>query len=85
MADMSDFKYSQLKINSPCYDPKTKKDCPNRGKGCHANCSLWAEYEKHREAERKKNVRNSSDESTYTSYCTDRAKRIKKAAKYRKK
>lgn len=35
--------------NSPCYDPKTKTDCPKRRVGCHSSCEEWAEHVKERE------------------------------------
>lgn len=29
---------------SPCYNPKTKIDCPDRSAGCSATCPKWAKY-----------------------------------------
>ena len=34
---------------SPCYDPVTKTDCPNRHGGCAVGCKKWAEYLKERD------------------------------------
>ncbi len=84
MDDMSGFKYSQLKLCSPCYDPKTKTDCERRCTGCQVSCPDWAKYAKQREAERERNIKKSADETRYTSYVTDRAKRIKNSVKRKK-
>lgn len=29
----------------PCYDYKTKTDCPRRAAGCAETCEEWAKYE----------------------------------------
>lgn len=34
---------------NPCYNPKTRTDCPNRCVGCARTCSKWAEYKKARD------------------------------------
>lgn len=31
-------------MDSPCYDKKTKTDCPRRCGGCAVNCPEWAAY-----------------------------------------
>lgn len=36
---------------NPCYDRKTKTDCPNRCAGCSLNCSEWEAYAKERNDE----------------------------------
>lgn len=35
-------------MDSPCYDKKTKTDCPRRCKGCAVNCPEWAAYVRER-------------------------------------
>lgn len=35
---------------NPCYNPKTRTDCPDRCAGCARTCEKWAEYEKARAA-----------------------------------
>ena len=32
-------------VTNPCYDTKTKTDCPNRCQGCMLECEKWAMYE----------------------------------------
>ena len=44
---MFDRKLSPLE--SPCYDPKTKTDCPRRCAGCSVDCPDWAEHVAKRE------------------------------------
>ena len=29
----------------PCYEPKTRTDCPKRCVGCKSYCKAWAEYQ----------------------------------------
>lgn len=44
---------------SPCYNPETKIDCPNREAGCAATCPKWAEYLTERDkiyAERRRKI-----------------------------
>lgn len=36
-------------LESPCYDVKTKTDCPRRCGGCQINCPEWKAYEVKRE------------------------------------
>lgn len=31
-------------MKNPCYDEKTKTDCPKRYPGCHSKCNDWQEY-----------------------------------------
>lgn len=35
-------------MTNPCYNERTKTDCPDRKAGCAGNCPKWAEYEKNR-------------------------------------
>lgn len=32
-------------MQSPCYNPTTKTDCPNRYVGCHSQCKTYMAYE----------------------------------------
>jgi hypothetical protein len=34
-----------MKRKSPCYDAKTKTDCPNRCVDCKQTCKKWKEFE----------------------------------------
>lgn len=44
-------------LESPCYDTKTKTDCPRRCGGCQINCPEWKAYEVERaELYRKRTV-----------------------------
>lgn len=36
-------------LESPCYDVKTKTDCPDRCGGCQLNCPKWKAYEAKRD------------------------------------
>lgn len=38
-------------MESPCFDKKTKTDCPDRHKGCANTCSRWATYVSERDKE----------------------------------
>lgn len=35
---------------APCFDAKTKTDCPSRSLACHVTCEEWAAYEERRSA-----------------------------------
>lgn len=35
-------------LQSPCYDPATKTDCPRRCGGCQLKCPEWKAYEAER-------------------------------------
>jgi hypothetical protein len=37
-------------MRTPCYDVKTKTDCPKRKVGCRKDCKAWAEHEAERKA-----------------------------------
>lgn len=37
-------------MTHPCFDHKSRQDCPRRHAGCAATCPEWAEYEKKRNA-----------------------------------
>lgn len=39
---------------TPCYDRKAKRNCPNRKAGCAASCKEWAEYVRKRDAQYEK-------------------------------
>lgn len=41
-------------MSHPCFDEKTKTDCPRRHGGCALNCPEWAAYEKERAESYKK-------------------------------
>ena len=43
-----------MKLDNPCFDKKTKTDCPDRSVGCSITCTKWAEYTKRRAELRKK-------------------------------
>lgn len=38
-------------LQSPCFDAKSRIDCPNRSGTCHTTCEKWAEFEKVKQAE----------------------------------
>ena len=38
-------------MESPCYNTKTKTDCPRRKAGCAVNCPEWAKYTQERNKE----------------------------------
>jgi hypothetical protein len=44
-------------MDSPCYDRKTKTDCPRRCVGCAENCPEWADYVKRRDEHYKERMR----------------------------
>ena len=43
-------------LESPCYDNKTKTDCPRRCAGCASNCPDWAAYVEERDRRYKKHL-----------------------------
>lgn len=45
---------------NPCWDTKTKTDCPNRKLGCRTDCAAWIEYNE--EAEKVRNEPNEAAE-----------------------
>lgn len=44
-------------MRSPCYDTKTKTDCPNRTMSCRFKCEPWQQYTKAVEQEREKRIK----------------------------
>lgn len=44
---------------SPCYDEKTRTDCPRRHAGCAATCPEWAKYDEYRKSVYKERQNNS--------------------------
>ena len=52
-------------MTSPCFDEKTRQDCPRRHAGCAATCPEWAEYEKQRNARYEEVERISKNTETY--------------------
>lgn len=47
-------------LQSPCYDPKTKRHCPKRYPGCSADCTDWDDYVEIREEIYKKRKQHSA-------------------------
>lgn len=37
-----------MSMKNPCFDKKTRTDCPDRCAGCGATCEKWKEYEQNR-------------------------------------
>lgn len=62
-------------MNNPCYNAKTREDCPSRCAGCSATCKKWAEYVKDR------NSRYTDNSANIDTYEWSRSCRIKKAMK----
>jgi hypothetical protein len=44
-------------MSHPCFDEKTRTDCPRRHCGCAVDCPDWAAYQKEREESYKKRAR----------------------------
>lgn len=59
-------------VPSPCYDPKTKSDCPDRSAGCSKHCDKWR---KHREDLRQKYKERERIGKATDSYCIARKTR----------
>lgn len=38
-------------MRAPCYDTKTRTDCPRRRIGCRHTCKKWHDYERAKAAE----------------------------------
>ena len=45
-------------MNNPCYDKKTKTDCPRRHSSCALDCPEWAKYCEERGKEYKRRLIN---------------------------
>lgn len=48
------------KIKNPCYNEKTKTDCPRRAVGCHAKCNLYKIYKTLKAVEKRQKMRELS-------------------------
>lgn len=59
---------------NPCYDSKTKTDCPRRSADCARTCKEWAKHVKERDAQYQRNV----DSYREKQYFIDRYHRLKK-------
>lgn len=56
-------------IESPCFDRKTKTDCPRRCAGCSVDCPEWNKYLKERdELYKKRKIESAANEPTYDSH-----------------
>ena len=51
-------------IPNPCYDNKTKEDCPDRHECCATTCKKWKEYE----SKRKQHYED-RQKALFESYC----------------
>ena len=63
--------------NSPCYDVKTKTDCPRRCLGCREKCAEWAEWEIIHKAEMMEIRKKKNSEMAADAFIGERKKRIK--------
>ena len=61
-------------MKNPCFDQKTKTDCPKRHPGCGATCSEWKEYEESKKAV----YENRMIQSSMNGYEVNRRQRIRK-------
>lgn len=61
-------------MKNPCFDQKTKTDCPNRHPGCGATCEKWQEYTKAKQ----KVYENRMIQSTMNGYEVNRRQKIRK-------
>lgn len=53
-------------MESPCFDVKTKTDCPNRRAGCAVSCKKWATYVRERdESYKQKQIDSEADKAVY--------------------
>jgi len=66
----------------PCYNPKTKTDCPRRYVGCRAECTAWHEWLVIHEEEKEKRYaiyRRDRDLDTFECQQGLRVKRLNRA------
>lgn len=70
------FNESIAKLESPCYDRKTKTDCPRRSAGCAVNCPDWEKYAKQRNEMYERNMTTRDAQQMITDNRYDRMNRV---------
>ena len=66
-------------LESPCYDVKTKTDCPDRCGGCQLNCPKWKKYEAERaEVYKQRRIEYEANSIIEETKCDIHAKHVKK-------
>lgn len=72
-------------LENPCYDTKTKTDCPRRCGGCQLNCPEWKAYEvKRAELYRKRTVQYQANSVIEENKFDAHAKFVKKRERIRR-
>lgn len=59
-------------MSHPCFDEKTKTDCPRRHAGCAVNCPEWAAWEKERAERYKQHARDLEADRAIVGNASDR-------------
>lgn len=60
-------------MSHPCFDEKTRTDCPRRHAGCAVNCPEWAAWEKEREEVYRKRAMELEADRAIIGNASDRA------------
>ena len=68
-------------IHQPCFDVKTRTDCPDRKAGCGASCEKWAEYVKARDEFYERRARIKREQMSLRNYYFCVHERLKKMYK----
>lgn len=68
---------------SPCFDEKTRTDCPKRCVGCKTSCPAWAEWLIIHAREKDEIRRKKYQDSEVNSFLIEQGKRVQ-AARHRK-
>lgn len=66
------------KIKNPCFDEKTKTDCPRRAVGCQNKCNLYKIYKTLKAVEDKQKKKNCDAVDMFFEYEVSKTKRINK-------
>ena len=62
---------------SPCYDEKTRTDCPRRCVGCKISCPEWAEWVTIHERERAEMHKRRRQERDADGFMIEQGKRVR--------
>lgn len=69
-------------MRAPCYDTKTRTDCPRRAVGCRSTCEAWQAYEVQAAAERAMRAKDAEERRALWEHY-DRVRRRKERAHHR--
>lgn len=71
------------KTKPPCYNERTRTDCPRRVVGCKGQCEAWKTYQAIHDAEREEIRRRKKTESDATEFAVNRPLRRRRTEQAR--